>query len=1395
MLHKLTWNAFVSGIQKGIPRPKGPRWLKRLLIALGVLFFLSIALHFGVRYLVWPQIETSKPALEKLISGRLGVSVTMDDVRVSWDGLRPEFDIKGLRFYPSKQDGSQQNKPALEIQSIAGELSLLSFYHLAPYFYQLHISDVELSALRDRDGALSIGGILLDPDQTGYTGSNWLLSQNAIRIDRANIHWRDLEKKNLNTEMRLESASFLTSGLRSHLINVEAFLPGDPSPIKLSADFSHGMRGQVGDWRNWSGEFHWEFKGLNLDRLAQDFKLPLPILEGILESRGYFSLSSGSLNGGNALLFADDLRVQFKKEKDLLEFGRLEAELLESSKGKIVSVTSKKLAWRDFGSTDRTPLKQLSPMSFYWKPPKAGQEIREFGFASPNIDIQDATLFALNLPLPSKIHRILLDSKASGVLENVDIQWAENESTLPLPKSWLPDSNLDFSIKADLKNIRFLGPRNVMPSVINLSGRLDSNQKQGSLTLDSSNLEVDVSGFLADPKLKLDAAKGRLEWLRTKNQWQINGKDIALKNADVSATLTTAYAFGDPKQADRLILDMQFNRATLTQVHRYLPIEMDADTRTYLSKAFAGGEIRNGTLHIKGDPDQIPYSSKYPGEFTVNLPITNTTFSPAPTFPVSQGIWPAFTKVDGLVAMKGALLDVQIKQAQYKNVVLSGIQAQIADVTLDTLDLTLKGSAKGDLGELLDYITPSPILAKQKSIAESLKVAGPASLSVDMKLPLSGTKEAQIDLRLGLLGNQLQWSDLPPMNNIKGNVRIADDVPELENISAEFLGGDIKVSSEPAKGGAKLFNVSGKANAVALKTHFSSRIDSDFSPFLNAISGRFSYDGQVRMDKAATDTNLTFNLNPFGLSAPEPLNKVVNSPLTGRLNLKSTSDSKSGARNFIWSGQIGDQIFTQGNYLSGMPLRHAYGIGTPAILPQNGLALAITRNELDLDAWQAFLTLPKNPALKESSVKPPIPVRPVTDSSPVQMNAQIKKLTALNRIWPDMQLSASQKNALLQLRITSPFITGQVQWQEKQGADVAGLLSGKLATLRFPEMIKVDSQIQQGNSKKADPLRVSVDDLPNVNLTIEDFQFGTAQFGQVKMKASRSPGTLTIDALNVENPEDTANISGTWKSGSQGQNDHTALNVKMAVRDLGPIATRWGNPKAIEGGEGTISGQLAWDGSPFDPQLDTLSGNLKLALEKGRLLKVDTTSAKIFGVLSLQSLLRFATLDLQGSLGTIVTQGTAFKAITGDFTLRNGVARTTSFLMELDQARVAMSGLVNVPKETQDLRITIFPGIDATSGALAVFAINPIAGLGALIGQYLVTNQINKAMQSDYLVQGSWADPEIIPLNQQGQPLDPKVLDSIRTKGLLREQTKPSAPNSPKSTSRMTSPEATSSPN
>jgi uncharacterized protein YhdP len=240
----------------------------------------------------------------------------------------------------------------------------------------------------------------------------------------------------------------------------------------------------------------------------------------------------------------------------------------------------------------------------------------------------------------------------------------------------------------------------------------------------------------------------------------------------------------------------------------------------------------------------------------------------------------------------------------------------------------------------------------------------------------------------------------------------------------------------------------------------------------------------------------------------------------------------------------------------------------------------------------------------------------------------------------------------------------------------------------------------------------------------------------------------------------------------------------MDIKDAGQIITNWTSQNTIEGGSGKITADVEWNGPPFSPKLETLSGKASFNLEKGRLLEVNSSGAKILDVLSLQSLLKFATLDLQGSLGNIVTKGTPFNTITSNFEISQGIAQTQQFNMNLDQARVAMTGQINVSKQTQDLRITIFPTIDATAGSLAAFAINPIVGLSALIGQYLVTSQINRGLQSDYLVQGSWANPEVIPLDQKGQPLDTKTLNTIRSKDLLKEQDKPSLQNTPTTPSK-----------
>lgn len=1372
MLRNIIRTRLQSVLQKR-PPGSGGLWRKRALILAGVTVAFFVFGHLGVRFVLWPQIEKSKPTLEGLMSARLGINVTMDTVQVSWTGIRPSFAIEGLRF-----NSAGASTPPLQIKNISGQLSWLSFYHLTPYFHEITLDQVELDAKRDAKGAVSVAGIPIHSNTNDFAAENWLFAQNDIQINNAKIFWEDQYSRKLKTSIDVQSVH-LTNGIRRHEAQLLTKTPWSPNPIKLQANFVHHLGGQAGNWRDWIGSFSWDLAELNLSQISKDLSLPLHDLGGKLNSKGSLKLDVGMANGGQMYLAADSLRIQLSKNEDPLEFGRLETDLIQETDGGLNSITTKTLAWRSIDSPSTAPLDKLSPITFRWRPPKDGGEIKEFGFSSPKIQIEDIALFALNLPLPKKIHQWIKISEADGELENVEMNWSESQSALsalPIPGNWFASNKLDFTVSAKLNDISFTGVNKSMPSASNLSGNLVSNQKQGSFTMDSGNLELVMNDFLSDPEIQLDRAKGNINWSKQKEGWLINAKKMQLSNSEIITNFDLIYLIGAPKQPDQMTLDMEFVKAKLATAHRYLPVGMDKDSRLYLSKAFESGEIQNGSLHIKGDPNQAPYPSGTVGELSLRLPFSKASFKPAPLLPRSQGIWQAFSNVSGNIDMNQATLKIDVDKASYKKVSLTAVQSQIPNLSAKNLTLLINGSIAGDGSEILEYVFASPVGVQQANLAKNLTLKGAVNVGLDLKIPLSGNDDVHFDAKINLPGNQAQWGQAPPLDNLKGKVRITEVNPEFENITANFLGGTFKISSAPSAAGNTSFSIGGDINASFIKDYISGNLKSRTHPaLLGAMSGSAKYEGLINFNKTGSQTNLKFDLRNWASSAPAPAKKLVGTPMLGEFNLKTYPASKSNLVRADWSGKLGDQYFLQGNLNSANDVKNALGVGSPTPLPQQGTSLHLASNELNLDQWIEFFgtTRAANKADGAKQID--------AAEEDIQISAQVKKLIALERDWTDVSMQSQKKNVGWQLRLSAPQITGQLQWQPGSSDHPSGLISGRLARLKVPDQRIAPELINKEDApQKPSPSKtpVSPNAIPSLDLVIDDLSWTKAKLGAVKIKSRTSQDLMKVESIQINNPQGNSTIKGQWLASTPKNAELSSFTADINIKDAGQIISHWSNSKSVEGGEGKLNASLSWSGSPFSPNYDSLAGNVSLDLAKGRLLEVNSDGAKLLDVLSLQSLLRFATLDLKGSLGNLATKGTPFNTISSNFEITQGIAQTKQFTMILDQARVAMAGQINVPKETQDLRITIFPTIDATAGSLAAFMINPIIGLGAVVGQYLITNQINRTMQTDYLIQGSWENPEVIPLDQKGQPLDAKTMETIRTKNLLKEQAKPSAPNS-----------------
>ena len=704
--------------------------------------------------------------------------------------------------------------------------------------------------------------------------------------------------------------------------------------------------------------------------------------------------------------------------------------------------------------------------------------------------------------------------------------------------------------------------------------------------------------------------------------------------------------------------------------------------------------------------------------------------------------------------------------------------AGIANMSAAKPILQIKGDAQGDLAQMFEYLQPTPVLFNHDQISKNLKVSGPALLKLDLQIPFDATQGPIINAELALSKNRSQWDNFPPLENIRGTLRLRDEKAEFEDVQADLMGGMLQISSTLDSANKKLFTIKGNANSDAIKAYFANTKLAT-NPFLIALGGKLNYKGSIAASVLAADINLIFDLQNLSFEVPAPFNKGAGTALQAEMTIHSSPGSKLKPHTVDWSGRIGDLISAQGNLVDGEASRQSIGVGVIAPKPTSDTNISLQLAELNADSWQTFMNgETSKEAVNSNAIA-------LTDVAIGQFNAQIKNFIFLNRTWPDLNIIASGKNNALLTQLNSPAIAGQVDLQLNSMSGKPNKVIGKLSHLHVPpanssnlplnsEMSVVNPMTKPVSSQKKIRL------LPDIDLTINDFTWAKGQLGVTTLKASNQGDRFQIDSLTVNNPEAKVSITGKWLEYAQVGNEQTSLDVEADISNLGVIISRWGNPDQIEGGVGKLTAKLDWQGSPFQPEWSSIAGQLDIDLSNGRLLEVDTGAVQLLNVLSLQSLLKFASFNEASTVRNLANKGTVFNRITSTFNIRNGVARTNQFNMELNQARVFMSGLISIPNQTQDLRVTIFPTLDATSGALALFAINPIAGLGALVGQYLLTNQINKAMQSDYLIQGSWKTPQIIPLNQQGQPLDPSIMDSIRKRDLLRQQQEPVAPPLPR---------------
>lgn len=1356
--YKMSWLFLTTSLDKlrqfQISEEKQAIWKKRIFWLLAIASFTVVCIHLVVRFYFWPLVEKNKSQFEKILSQGLGAELRIEEIKTDWEFLWPAFKIKNITI--QGLNGSNE-PPLLSIPEITGNLSWETLWELQPHFHDLKFENAKIHAKRDIHGDWNIAGIQLKKGTAGFAIGNWVFDQDSMQANNAEIIWLDQQNQSVEHRIQIESLNLKNSWFK-HQINLSLRTPWNQGVAKVDAAFRHNFFGDAGNWKDWNGSINWETFNLDLKKINNTIGGDIKIVDGFLSSTGNTYLSSGMLDGGKTDLQFKNLHFDWGRIGQPLKIMSLEAQIVQETFGKKIYISAPQLNWQIDAKTVK---QELNDLSFYWRSAPSIDLVEHAGIKAAQINVELVKQLAKQFPLPKDIQTFITDYQPSGSLENLDANWHAQASSLPFGISIPGFNESNYKVSFDFDSL-FLKPvENKNLSISNFSGKIFATELGGELTINNQKSSAVLPQILENDQLEFNKAKGLIKWVKTGDVFDFDLKNVAIENDDVSLRFDATYKPKTAKRLEQLTINGKIDSAKVFNITRYFPAAMSKDARNYIRGALKSGYVKNGTLIISGEPNHIPFTSKHPGTFNLNLPVVDVEFHPASANIFGKGQWSPFSKVNGTVKLEGPQLSVDFKNALFESVQLSNVQGKVTDIANKQAVLKISGNASGLTQDLLNYYLFSPSGQNLKASFNDIVISGKSDLKIDIALPLADTNKTAIKGELTLQNNSANYDNRIDITDITGGILFSEENISARNLKAKALGGNLLINNSsnllsPENPSMKVkgdIQVSQLLNALAPQGS-----DKSLKDIYSQVNGSIDYDGNLLISGGGYKINLGLQLKQLSSLLPAPFNKKNGASLNGEFNLDNLN--KDANTKHIGLLKIGKLIDAPFAIDANNNLRANLGINTSGKAPYEGISANINLDQLDLDEWDKWVGkfLPTNSKDKKNkSVTPAL----------TAFKADIKKVKVSDREFSNISLTANFTNNLWVAKVESPVASGQLTWQPAQVDTPYGKLTARL------KQLTLEKTPENGVSPKTPNAKAQR--IPAVDITADKLTYNNHDYGFFQLIAKNNRSDWIIEKLSFKNDNASVLASGRWELPKEGKNNlgNTFINFDLDIDDGGKLLNKLGFPKTIDSGSGKLIGSLNWYGAPHQFDVKSLQSDVSLDLAKGTILQVDPGVARLLGVLSYQGLTRLATLDIGGVLKPIVSQGTPFDRITSQGKVVNGVANIQNLSIRGPQGNVRLTGSANLINETQDIRITVVPNLNAGSASVAYTFVNPIIGLSTLIGQYLIADEVSKLFQLDYLVQGTWASPQVIALDTKGRPLDENILKDIRDKSLLRQQQNP----------------------
>lgn len=1251
-----------------------------------------VAVLVCVSRLLTPVLDGYKPEIEKRASQLLGVPVKIAAAEISWFQYQPGINLKEVTFLDK-----ETNEPAIQIKKVGVYFSIpqsIWQWKLVPSGLVLVGSEVNVMESKTGEyvvqGLPSLGDQPLESETKFADIINALSAQPRLVLHDVDVHYTGF--KGDKRFITLYNLSFKNNGIQ-HTVLGKAILHQElATDVTVAIDWE----GAVYDLTKIKAKIYLYVSGFSFSQWLKNYVYGgWHIKKGVGSAKIWATWENNALARVQTNFELYDVALYSETDKSTHSINRFSGDIGWKHNGDQQTIAGDNLLI-DLSS-------HLWPMtSFYYAftqdangnvLPKAAN----IGYVNLN-DIQPY-LFAFPDILTADNKKTLTNMKVKGVLQNAAVVFG---------KDW-KDIHQD-SISASFSQFGF-SPWKNMPGIAQLSGKASWDGKQGTLSLQSNQVQFQDDAIFLN-KLKMDQLMGEVKLQpMADNAWELSTGGLQLTNPDLTATIAGSLiinANGTPV-AD---LKGNFSLQKANHASRYLPMKIfSADLVEWLQEAFLAGNIQSGSAILKGKLSDFPFDNNN-GTFLISGIANNIDLRFAPE-------WPMLQKIKGKLIFSGRQMTVDVTHAETLGIPIGEVHASIPYFGDDKPSILYVDGKEieAEFGQGLDYVHASPLESSIGHMFTGTEAEGPIALTLNLTVPLNDTDKTQVKGDLKLKNNEVR---LVPwklnLDKVNGEVHFTENTTSADQLNALLFNKPVKI---------KLGTVQKSKTVSVARASFENNLAiSDLEkwlkmPFSKTVKGQTEVKGYIDFSPTTPiEIHLQSNLTGLSINLPDEYSKKQKESrdFTADISVQEKQPLRIKASyGKLLSTALILQRAQDTFKLTSINLR--LGGGDPEWPKSAGLYISGTIPQLN---WEKIKQYAGQTGTKQN--------QGFSGYSLKEVDITIGKLT----------LPGGQSLDQINVQLTP----NKDYWDvDVSNADINGEISvptdfspARTLTAQFD---KLRLRSSKGNSSSTST--VDVKSLPSISLLANNVSFNDIPLGRITLKTVPNGKGATIQSLRISAPNMELQSSGTWtQSSTRIQGKLNSSSISGFLNSTGMDASNFVASK------GDLDFDLNWRGAFFAPNLVSMNGTVTMKIGPGRVVDLGQSNdaklgvGRLLSIFSLQTIPKRLTLDFSD----LFQKGYNFDSLTGDFNLKNGSAYTTNMTFKGTVARVDINGRIGLSQQDLDFTLSVTPG-DVTSGlpVAATFLGGPVGGIAALAVNTVIGSQISKAATHYYAVKGSWANP------------------------------------------------------